>query len=191
MTTEFDDRDADVEFLAAYGAAMPTEDKVHVPEPIGPGMTDVPGIARLAASTWLHGTEWGLMTSAKVAGRLARAATDRDEAQALVKDVGKTAHLVSDATRALSAGAPLPVVLAQFGDSFGELADPVLAPGQKFASQVQATGGQVLRHIPTCASGATSCSSAAATCGAPTLRTPPTPASSRSSRPTRRGCSCC
>ena len=62
MTTEFDDRDADVEFLAAYG------DEVHVPEPMGPGMTDVPGLARLAASTWLHGTEWSLMTSARVAG---------------------------------------------------------------------------------------------------------------------------
>jgi len=143
MTTEFDDRDADVEFLAAYG------DKVHVPEPIGPGMTDVPGIARLAASTWLHGTEWSLMTSARVAGRLARATTDREEAQALVKDVGKTAHLVSDVTRALSAGAPLPVILAQIGDSFGELADPVLAPGQKFANQIHETGEQVLRRIPT------------------------------------------
>lgn len=149
MTTEFDDRDADVEFLAAYGEAVPDDDRVHVPESIGPGMTDVPGIARLAASTWLHGTEWGLMTSAKVAGRLARATTDRDEAQALVKDVGKTAHLVSDVTRALSAGAPLPVILAQIGDAFGELADPVLAPGQKFATQVQATGGQVMRRIPT------------------------------------------
>lgn len=143
MTTEFDDRETDVEILAAYG------DEVHVPEPMGPGMTDVPGLARLAASTWLHGTEWSLMTSARVAGRLARATTDREEAQALVKDVGKTAHLVSDVTRALSAGAPLPVILAQIGDSFGELADPVLAPGQKFATQVHATGEHVMRCIPT------------------------------------------
>lgn len=121
---------------------------VHVPEPIGPGMTDVPGLARLAASTWLHGTEWGLMTSARVAGRLARATTDREEAQALVKDVGKTAHLVSDVTRALSAGAPLPEILAQIGDSFGELADPVLAPGQQRTTPLQDAGERMLRRVP-------------------------------------------
>ncbi len=140
MTTEREVTAGELD--AAYG-----DDKVHVPEPIGPGMTDVPGLARLAASTWLHGTEWGLMTSAKVAGRLARAATDREEAQSLAKDVGKTAHLVSDVTRALSAGAPLPVILAQIGDSFGELADPIVAPGPRTAP-LQAAGEQVLRRVP-------------------------------------------
>ncbi|UUZ61457.1 hypothetical protein [Nocardioides sp. B-3] len=98
MTTERDVTAGELD--SAYGDKLPVEDSVHVPEPIGPGMTDVPGLARLAASTWLHGTEWGLMTSAKVAGRLARATTDREEAQSLVKDVGKTAHPVSDVTRA-------------------------------------------------------------------------------------------
>lgn len=92
---------------------------------------DVAALARLAASTWLHGTEWGLRTSARVAGRLARAVTDAEEAQALVKDVGRTAQVVSDVTRSLSTGTPLPDILAQVGDSFGELTDPVPAPGAR------------------------------------------------------------
>lgn len=100
-------------------------------EPVGPGVGDVAGIARLAASTWLHGTEWGLMTSARMAGRLARAATDREEAQALASDVGRTAHVVSDVARSLSAGAPLQEILAQIGDSFGDLTDPVVATGEQ------------------------------------------------------------
>ncbi|UUZ61458.1 DUF4393 domain-containing protein [Nocardioides sp. B-3] len=48
----------------------------------------------------------------------------------------------------MSAGAPLPVIPAQIGDSFGELADPVLAPGQKFAGQLQSTGHRVMRRVP-------------------------------------------
>lgn len=98
---------------------------VQVPEAIDPGGNDAAAIARLAASTWLHGTEWGLMTSARMAGRLARSVTDPDEAHSLVQDLGRTAHAVSDVTRSLSAGAPLPEILAQIGDSFGEIADPV------------------------------------------------------------------
>ena len=120
----------------------------ELPEAIAPGMNDVPGLARLAAATWLHGTEWGLMTSAKVAGRLARATTDREEAQALVKDVGKTAQVVSEVTRSLSAGAPLPVILAQIGDSLGELTDPVHAPGQTRPGHVQTEDELARRRKP-------------------------------------------
>lgn len=132
--TERDESDVDVELLAAYG-----DETVGLTESIGPGMNDLPGITRLVASTWLHGTEWGLMTSAKVAGRLARATTDRAEAQALVVDVGKAAHVVSEVTRSLSAGVPLPVILAQVGDSVGELTHPVRALGEPAESSAGET----------------------------------------------------
>ncbi|MEO5662178.1 MAG: Abi-alpha family protein [Nocardioides sp.] len=144
MTTDYGDRDeASSEFASSL-----VDESVFVPEPLGPRMTDVPGLARLAASTWLHGTEWGLMTSGKVAGRLARATTDREEAQGLLKDVGKAAHVISDVTRSLSAGESLPVVLAHIGDSFGELTDPVRAPGQQRSTRLQAASDQTMRRAP-------------------------------------------
>jgi len=140
MTTEYDDADGG-RFSLPDG-----EEPTYVPEPLG--REDLPGMARIAAATWLHGTEWGLMTSARIAGRLARATTDREEAQALVKDVGKTAHLVSEVTKSLSAGAPMPVILAQIGESFGELTDPVIDPGQQRTTPPIDLRQQVLRRVP-------------------------------------------
>ena len=42
-------------------------------EVVGPAVDALPGLARIAASAWLHTTEWGLRTGARAAGRMARA----------------------------------------------------------------------------------------------------------------------
>jgi hypothetical protein len=84
----------------------------------------VPGLARIAASAWLHTTEWGLRTTAHTAGRLARAATDRGEAEALAQDVGESAHAVAAVARTLSAGVPLPTVLARITAAVEGRGDP-------------------------------------------------------------------
>jgi hypothetical protein len=95
-----------------------------LPELVGPAVDALPGLARIAASAWLHTTEWGLRTGARTAGRMARAATDPEEAQALARDVGETAHAVAEVARAVSAGVPLPKAALQLGEALGELAGP-------------------------------------------------------------------
>jgi len=103
-----------------------------------------PGLARIAASAWLHTTEWGLRTSAQAAGRLARAATDRTEAEALAHDVGESAQAVAEVARSLSAGVPLPTVLARITAAVeGRDADP--GSGE--------AGGPAVRPVRTPATG--------------------------------------
>ncbi|NYG54515.1 Abi-alpha family protein [Nocardioides perillae] len=68
----------------------------------------LPGLARIAASTWWHTTGWGLRTSVKATRRVARAVTDADEAAALAHDVSDTAHAVADLAKAVSGGVPVP-----------------------------------------------------------------------------------
>lgn len=47
----------------------------------------LPALARLAAEAWLHAARWGVNTTARAGGRLARAATDPDAAAELIGEV--------------------------------------------------------------------------------------------------------
>lgn len=96
-----------------------------LPEVVGPALDALPGLARIAAYGALHTTEWGLRTSVRAAGRVARAATDPHEAQSLAHDVGETAHVVAELARAVSTGVPLPRALASLGESIGEIVEVV------------------------------------------------------------------
>lgn len=86
----------------------------------------LPGLARIAAATWWHTTEWGLRTSVRATRRVARAVTDADEAAALAHDVTDTAHAVAGLARAVSGGVPVPRAIADLAADLG--ADPGADP---------------------------------------------------------------
>lgn len=72
----------------------------------------LPGLARIAASSWLHTAQWGVRASARGARRVAEAATDPRKAVELATEVGQAASAVGEIAQSLTAGVPLPKALA-------------------------------------------------------------------------------
>ena len=75
----------------------------------------LPGLARIAATTWLNATQWGILASARTARRLLAALRDPDLAVELAHELGVTVGAVTDAARAVATGTPLHEALAAAG----------------------------------------------------------------------------
>ncbi len=72
----------------------------------------VPGLTRIAAATWLHATQWGVMAGWRTTRRLVAALRDPHEAAELARELGVTVATVTDLGRAVAGGVPLPQALA-------------------------------------------------------------------------------
>ena len=72
----------------------------------------VPGLTRIAAATWLHATQWGVLASWRLTRRLVTAVRDPEEAVALARELGVTVRTVTDLGRAVASGVPLPRAVA-------------------------------------------------------------------------------
>lgn len=95
-----------------------------VPEGFGPAVEALPGLARVAAAAWWHGTEWGVRTTARAGRRMVRAATDPVEAASLARDATEAAAVIGGLARAVSTGVPLSTALTSAGQSLAELSAP-------------------------------------------------------------------
>lgn len=82
----------------------------------------LPGLARIAASTWLNAAQWSLLTSARTGKRLAAATRDPAAAAELAAELGVTVGTVTDLARAVASGVPLPDALAAAGQVEAEQA---------------------------------------------------------------------
>ena len=72
----------------------------------------LPGLARIAATTWLNAAQWGLLTSARTTRRLVAATRDPSVAAELAHELGVTVAQVADVARAVAGGVPLPEAVA-------------------------------------------------------------------------------
>ena len=72
----------------------------------------LPGLARIAASTWLNAAQWSLLISARTGKRLVAATRDPAVASELAAELGVTVGTVTDLARAVASGVPLPAALA-------------------------------------------------------------------------------
>jgi hypothetical protein len=72
----------------------------------------LPGLARIAATTWLNAAQWGLLTSARTTRRLVTATRDPSVAAELAHELGVTVAQVTDVARAVAGGVPLPEAVA-------------------------------------------------------------------------------
>jgi len=97
MDNERDDEDG------VTPAALPTPTDVAA---------TLPGLARIAASTWLNAAQWSLLTSARTSQRLLAATRDPSIAHELAAELGVTVGTVTDVARAVAGGVPLPEALA-------------------------------------------------------------------------------
>lgn len=72
----------------------------------------LPGMARIAAATWLNAARWSLLSSARTTKRLAQAARDPRVAAELAQELGTTVGVVTDLARAVASGVPLQQAIA-------------------------------------------------------------------------------
>jgi transcriptional regulator with XRE-family HTH domain len=100
---------ADDEGVRRYDARVPASADPGRRGELG---ATLPGLARLAATTWLNAAQWGVLTSLRTGKRLARALRDPDTAAELAEELGVTVTTVADLARAVASGVPLPQALA-------------------------------------------------------------------------------
>ena len=72
----------------------------------------LPGMARIAAATWLNAAQWSLLSSVRTTKRLAQAARDPNAAAELAQELGTTVAVVTDLARAVASGVPLQQAVA-------------------------------------------------------------------------------
>jgi hypothetical protein len=89
----------------------------------------LPGLARLAATTWARSARWTVGSGARSGRLLARSLTDPEAAGELVQevagDIAEASRTVSEVARAVSAGVPLPRAVR---DATGTIAAVVVPP---------------------------------------------------------------
>lgn len=85
------------------------------PVDLGEVAAAVPGLARLAATTWLNTAEWGAVTTWKVTRRLLEAGKDPEAAAELAHELGLAAGTVAELAKRVGAGVPLPEALVEVG----------------------------------------------------------------------------
>ena len=79
----------------------------------------LPGLARVAATAAINTTGWGLRTTARNWRRVGRAATNRDEAVQLIREVGSVVGTVGDIARHVADGMPVGTALLKAGEQLG------------------------------------------------------------------------
>lgn len=101
-------------------AAPGARNGARVPALVDPAVVDsLPGLARIAGSAALHTAGWGVRTTARSWARLGRAVADREEAAALVRDVGQYVGTVGEFARQVSDGASVSSALLAAGTTLG------------------------------------------------------------------------
>lgn len=96
----------------------------NLPE-VAPVVEALPGLARVAGYAALHTAEWGARSYVRSARRLARAATNRDEAARLARDATEAAMVVSELAKSVSGGLPVGSALLRAAESLGAISEPV------------------------------------------------------------------
>jgi len=114
----------------------------------GTVVDSLPGLARVAGTAAINTAGWGLRTTARNWRRVGRAATNRDEAVALIREVGSVVGTVGDIARQVADGVPVGTALLRAGEQLGGVgAGPTSRPAASDNGRV--VGGQVTAVRPT------------------------------------------
>ena len=95
----------------------------------------LPGLVRLAATSWLRTAEWGVVASARGARSLLKAATNPASAMEFAQGVVNASNVVADLAKAVSSGVPIPQAVV-------EVSATLNGPNQSAAAK----NGQVARQ---------------------------------------------
>lgn len=84
-----------------------------------PAMDAIPGLVRIAATSWLRTAEWGVVAGFRTGRRVLAAATSPQTALELVQGVATASGVVADLAKAVSSGVPVPQAVIQVSASLG------------------------------------------------------------------------
>lgn len=77
----------------------------------------LPGLVRLAATSWLRTAEWGVVAGVKTGRRLLKAATDPRTAVEVAQGMATASGVIADLAKAVSNGVPVPEAVIQVSAS--------------------------------------------------------------------------
>ncbi|MDN5744197.1 MAG: DUF4393 domain-containing protein [Nocardioidaceae bacterium] len=116
----------------------------RLPALTGPMVADsLPGLARVASSAALHTAGWGMRTAARNWMRVGRAATNREEAATLIREVGAAVGAVGEVARQVADGMPIGTALLHVGEQLGATSDQ-----PRSAAAAPVIGGRVVGSRP-------------------------------------------
>lgn len=106
--------------LPAFERPTQTDGLPRLPALNAPAVAEnLPGLARIAGSAALHTAGWGARTTARSWLRVGRAVTNREEAAALVREVGTVVGTVGEIARQVADGTPVGTALVRAGSALG------------------------------------------------------------------------
>ena len=114
----------------------------------GQVVDSLPGLARVAATAAVNTTGWGLRTTARNWRRVGRAATNRDEAAQLIRDVGSVVGTVGDIARQVADGVPVGTALLKAGEQLGGVVSGTTSRSSS-SDNGRVVGGEVVGERPT------------------------------------------
>lgn len=93
------------------------DDNLPARTPEAPALDALPGLVRLAATSWLRTTEWGVVAAGKGARAMLHAATHPASAAEFVQSVASASTVVADLAKAVSSGKPIPQAVVEVSAS--------------------------------------------------------------------------
>ncbi len=85
-----------------------------------PAVDAIPGLVRLAATSWLRTAEWGVVAGVKTGRRFLQAATNPHTAVEVAQGMAAASGVIAELAKAVSSGTPVPEAVIQVSHSLGE-----------------------------------------------------------------------
>ncbi len=82
-----------------------------------PAVDALPGLVRLAATSWLRTAEWGVVAGVKTGRRMLKAATNPQTAVEVAQGFAAASGVIADLAKAVSSGMPVPEAVIQVSTS--------------------------------------------------------------------------
>lgn len=82
-----------------------------------PAVEALPGLMRLAATSWMRTAEWGVVAGVKTGRRLLKAATNPQTAVEVAQGMANASGVIADVAKAVSNGVPVPEAVIQVSAS--------------------------------------------------------------------------
>ncbi|WP_217996951.1 Abi-alpha family protein [Nocardioides jensenii] len=88
-----------------------------------PALDAIPGLIRIAASSWVRTAEWSVVAGIRTGRRVLKAATDPHTAVELAQGAAAASGIVADIAKAVSSGESVPQAIQQVAASLGGTTD--------------------------------------------------------------------
>jgi hypothetical protein len=89
------------------------------PNGTSPALDALPGLMRIAATSWVRTAEWGVVAGLRTGRRLLKAATSPQSALELAQGMASASGVVADLAKAVASGVSIPQAVVEVSASLG------------------------------------------------------------------------